>query len=448
MGAEHATAEKVNAPAETREQELPAEEQATTEEGRILQLQRQFGNRAVTSLLRGSPPPAVVQRAIGFDPSYFKARSFKSKVRTAFVTDTFSKIGNALTDFGGASGDQHKLLYADIIIGLTQHWLDKYGSDVSQTQRKLDLTRLHREARQEARDIRRKHAPQAERAYLDKIDAGGFKGLEMARTKSSGVDPAEDLAAGRTTSGVYGADQRAATLVAQYRLTAAEIAAIRIFTLPDYTYINPAAAGSKDWLTKNLAKSNDLHIKKVDGSTLMQEGNEHARKVRQALMKIDPWRGGAAYRGERYTAKDFRARYKEGSIVPFNSFGSGAKERWVAENYAAGQGVDLKAATDENICVVAVLYHKTARDISRLSASFKQEEEVMILPGTKYKVDRILPMPRPELRSEKEAREKAAADAAAGKQPRQKTDEEEEADAKKKDARARESWYTVLLSEQ
>ena len=109
---------------------------------------------------------------------------------------------------------------------------------------------------------------------------------------------------------------------------------------------------------------------------------------------------------------------------------------------------DLKAAGDENVCVVAVLYHKTARDVSRLSASFKQEEEVMILPGTKYKVDRVIPMPRPELRAEKEARGKAAQDAEAGKPPQQKSEEEEEADKMKQDARARESWYTVLLREQ
>jgi hypothetical protein len=396
VGAEHVAAiEKVAAPAEKQDDAL-APEEATSEEARLFTLQRQAGNRAVTSLLRGSAPPAV-QRAIGFDPRYFKGRSFKERVRTTFAgADTFLKIGNALVDYRGTTGDQQKLLYADVIIGLTQHWLDKYEGDTNQVDRRLKLTTLHREARAEARELKRKHAPQAEQAYLDRISMGGFKGAKKERTRDQALNPAEDLAAGRTTKGFQGTDDRAAAIVQQYGLTAAEIAAVRIFTLPDYTYINPAVAGSKSWLLDNLAKSSDDHIKTVDPATLMQEGNEHARKVRQALDKLPPWTGRAAYRGERITKAAFDAKYRQGADLPFDAFASAAKVKSVAENYAAGRGVDLKPTKKENVGVVAILYQKTARDISRISASMKVEEEVMILPGTKYKVERVLLMKTPK----------------------------------------------------
>jgi len=271
----------------------------------------------------------------------------------------------------------------------------------------------------------------------------------MNRTRTSGIDPAEDLAAGRTTttSGVHGADDRAAKIVASYRLTAAEIAAIRIFTLPDYSYINPAVAGSRDWLKKNMSQLADLYIPKIDQPTLMQEGGEHARKVRQALLKLPRWEGGAAYRGERHTLQTFQKTYKVGTIVPFDSFSSASKERWVAENYAGGVGTDIKTDATRNICVVLVVYHKTARDISRLSASPKKEEEVVILPGTRFNVERIIRMPRPELRDEKAARERAENAAAAGRPAPILDDEQEKAADEKEKHKANERWYTVLIRE-
>jgi hypothetical protein len=395
VGAEHAVAEKVAAPAEKQQEALGSEE-ATPEEARIFTLQRQAGNRAVTALLRGNVTPAV-QRALSIDPAFFKGRSFKERVRTTFAgADTFLKIGIAVADYRQATEDQQRLAYADIVIGLTEHWLEKYGDDAKLVDRKLKLTTLNREARADARVLRRKRAPQGEQAYLDKIEAGGFKGAMKVRTRDQALNPAEDLAAGRTTKGYQGTDDQAAAIVKQYNLTAAEIAAVRIFTMPDYTYINPAIAGSKSWLLDNLAKSSDDYIKQVDPATLMQEGNEHARKVRQALEKLPPWPGAEAYRGERITKATFDVKYKQGADLPFGAFASAAKLRTVAENYASGRGVDLKPTTKENVGVVAIVHHKTARDISRISASMKKEEEVMILPGTRFKVGQVTLLPTPK----------------------------------------------------
>jgi len=423
VGAEHATAEKVNAPAEAREQELPQEEVATTEEGRILQLQRQFGNRAVTALLRGDVTPAVqrassistaVQRVISFDQAKLGGRSLKERVKTTFMgADTFGKIANAFGDYQSASTDADKLLYADAISGLTDHWLSKYRADPKQGARRNDVTVLGREAKSESRKLRRKQAPAMDQAYLNKIDVADPTDIKnpMIKKKQLALDPAEELAAGRTTTD-EGAKDAALKLVTRYKLTAAEIAAIRIFTMPDYTYINPAIAGSESWLASNIQGTKDPELKKLApyiangkyrGNAagwqrglrgLMSQGSEHGTRMLQALLKLDPYAGGMTFRGERLTPDQFKAKYRIGGRVPFDGFSSAAKERSIGERYAVGRGVDITPRSTQNVSVLIEAYVKTARDISQLSVK-GDEKEVVILPGTKFKILDVRPISPP-----------------------------------------------------
>jgi hypothetical protein len=416
VGAEHATAEKVAAPVEAREQEALALDDASPEEARVLMLQRQAGNRAVTALLRGNVSPAV-QRAISFDAKKLRGgRSWTKRLRTAFTgADTLGKIDNAFADYGAAATDADKLWYADVIIGLTDHWLEKHGQDTSQNQRRLDLTALGREARQEARLLRRKRAAPGDKDYLDKLESGGFKATNKQTTKSIVVDPAEDVAGGNTSPGVQGADERAVKLAAKYKLTAAEIAAIRLFTQPDYAYINPAAAGSASWLASNVQGAKDQALAQFGPrlargafhgaavgwarglKPVVAEGGEHATRLLHVLTRMDPYSGGIAYRGERLTEAVFNAKYTNGARIPFGSFGSAAKVRTVAEGYAAGRRGDLNVTTQQNVSYVAEIHVKTARDIAALSAAMttEAEEEVIILPGTTFTVTQVIPLATP-----------------------------------------------------
>lgn len=410
MGAEHAIAEKVAAPAEKQQEALGTDE-ATPEEARIFTLQRQAGNRAVTALLRGDASPAV-QRAIAFKPSDLSSRTWKERVRTSFTgADTYLKINNVLADYHAAKTDEDKLELADALIGLTDHWLEKLQNDparmASKTQRdrRLTIANLGRQSRAEARDLRRKKSPAGQKDYLDKLDAGGFQGVERNRTKISVTDPAEDLAAGQASPGVKGADARAVSLVAKYRLTADEIAAIRIFTAPDYTYINPALANSLSWLKDNLAKSKDPHIqdlvkRNVDPKTLMTEGAQHGGRALQAIKRL-PAYTQIAYRGERISMSSFNKNYRNASTKYFGGFGSAAKKREVAQDYAVGRKTDIGITKDDVVSVLALVFPKTkARDISLLSASPKDEEEIVILPGTTYTIERWFPVPAPADRGE------------------------------------------------
>lgn len=420
MGAEHATAEKVAAPAEAREQEALAPDDASPEEARVLALQRQAGNRAVTALLNGSVSPAV-QRAISFNPNLLAGgRSWTKKVRLAFTgADTVGKIANVLADYNRATTDADKLWYADALIGLTSHWMEKHGSDPKQRSRMLDLLALGREARTEARQLRRKRAGPREQDYLGKLGAGGFKAASSQTTKLNVLDPAEDIAGGHTSPDVAGADEHAVKLAAKYGLTAAEIAAIRLFTQPDYAYINPAAAGSGEWLATNVLGAKDPALARFGpriahtkgwgsgpgGAALgwarglrpvMAEGGAHAAQFLQALMKLDPY-AETAFRGERLTKAKFNAKYAIGAKVPYTAFASAAKVRAVAEGYAAGRKGDIRPTDAQNVSYVAEVHVKTARDISKLSAAKtkESEEEVVILPGTTFTVVDVIPLPKP-----------------------------------------------------
>jgi hypothetical protein len=405
VGAEHATAEKVAAPAE-KQQEALAPDEATPEEARLFTLQRQAGNRAVTVLLRGEVS-AAVQRAIPTQLTDLGARTWKERAFTTFAgADTYLKIINVLTDYHGSKTDEDKLELADVLMGLTDHWLAKQERDpnrqASKTQRNrtLSIKNLGRQARAEARELRRKKSPPGQKDYLDKLGAGGFQGVERGRTKVSVTDPAEDLAAGKEDSNVKGADARAVALVAKHRLTADEIAAIRIFTAPDYTYINPALANSVSWLKDNLAKSKDPHIqdlvgRNVDPATLMKEGAEHGAKALNAIKRL-PAYTEIAYRGERISVSSFKKNYKDSSTKYFGGFGSAAKKREVAQNYAVGRKTDIGITDDDVVSVLALVFPKTkARDISLLSASPKEEEEIVILPNTTYTIERWFPVPPP-----------------------------------------------------
>jgi len=420
--AEHVAAvEKVAAPAE-RQQDDIVPEGATPEEARVLMLQRQAGNRAVTSLLRGGSQ--AIQREISWRASDLEVgRSWKDRVRTTFATDTYSQIIEAVKDFHKAREPKRKIYLARVIEWRTDDWLQRHGNRESAKERtqKRMIENLNAEAKREVGKLR------AEAMYLRdmKSDAGlleggpgGFKGLYGA-AKKSGVytDKAAGLAAGGVPGG-QGADEAAAEVVAKYKLTAAEIVAIRTFTLPDYAYINPATANADQWLRDNVAGVE--HLKgfgaaqtppAVDPSLkrsveehgydtlgpglklLKEEGALHAGMLAQAAAKL-PKYDKLAYRGKRMSEDKFDEQYlrNPGRLEPFGSFGSASRSEAVARGYADGTAGDVKAKPHETVSVLYEIQMTNGRDISALSAALsKNEEEVLILPGAVFKVTQVIP---------------------------------------------------------
>jgi len=366
------------------------------EAARILELQRQAGNRAVTALLTGGGRPAL-QRAISFTPGDLEVgRSWKDRLRTAFKSDVYSDLLKDLAKYHSSKTDYHRLIYATLVQDKCEFWLRQHDSPATanERQKKHMLVQLEAEARREVGVLR------AQARYLKDLETGGMKGLS-AISKLNVVAPAKALAAGQTSHGA-GADQEAAALIAKAKLSAAEVAALRTYTVSDYAYINPSMSNpvakkgetekeNVKRVAEKVQQAKDKHVKGVAPATLAQEGPVHAGVMMQALAKLKPWDGGPLYRGMRLRPGEFANWYYKGAPYSRTQFDSASKSQSVAEKYAEGTGGDIAPAKDQTVHVLLEIDVKNARDISKISAAMVKEDEVLILPGARFVVDTITP---------------------------------------------------------
>lgn len=165
-------------------------------------------------------------------------------------------------------------------------------------------------------------------------------------------------------------------LVQENDMSAAEVAALRVFSLNDYKYINPAIANDRGWMQRNFPDADEHEV-----TERMQEGSAHAAVMLDGLAKMPPW-SGVAYRGERLTQAMFSARYVDEATFKFSSFASLTVDRGTAEKFSKGT---QETPMDATISVVVRLNVRHARDISKLSA-FRKEKEVLLLPGAEFAV--------------------------------------------------------------
>lgn len=349
---------------------------------RLLDLQRRAGNRATCALV-GGQAPREVQRSIGVSAAQLASLRTGNALTRTFGSSTFDKLVSLRKRYDRAKDQPNRLFYADAIAGVCDHWLATHGRSAS----KADLRRRPVVEDLQAHALRAASKIRAEVIYMKEMEGGGLEGIG-ALTRSNALGPAKGLAKGKTSKGA-GADDAAAALAAEHKLTAAEIAAIRVYTLPDYTYINPATANADGWMKSRIAGANDMHsFKKVHQKVLKSEGALHAGMLMQALGKLPPWKG-LTYRGSRMTPEKFKAEYSQGATSKFTAFGSSAKIESAARKFADGVGGDVSPSVAETVSVMAKVTLTNGRDISSLSAAMVKEDEVLILPGATFAVTNI-----------------------------------------------------------
>lgn len=436
-------------------------QQLDPREARVLQLQRDAGNKAVAQMLsaqRQAAGPAEVQRAMNT-----KAGDLR---RQFVLRGTYGKIVRVLADFEGSRSSEQKLHYASVLRGLCNTWLKAHERPTSARDKKQrqQIEQL------EAESFREMGVLAAQAQYMKGFDAnaapagppaqgprrltgqnqapaqggqsgllpgvapngrgylqapfdpnkqfGQFEALTMG-PRLNAAGPAKALARGETVkaNATAGADKAAAKVASKYKLSAAEIAAIRTYSFPDYAYMNPATANNRDRVELNMKLSKDNYLKRLVTAPggvdkAMKEGAMHAGVLMQALAKMEPFTK-KGYRGERLTATDFYKKYvvggqvggtnkepgKPGADVTYNRFGSASKRRHIAEGYAQGTAGDLAPLPGETVSVLLEIELTNARDIEALSGAPKGEYEVLILPGAKFMITAVQQAPdnqRPE----------------------------------------------------
>jgi hypothetical protein len=362
----------------------------------LLTMQRQAGNKAVTAFLAGQAPPQMQRDISGGDLR--GARSNKEGLRAAFVSDTYSKIITALDDFRS----KPSVIQAKIVVGLCDDWLKKHGAEGTKRSRakKALIEDVRAEVERGAGKLR------AQAAYVNQYEGGEGEWHPLAapnlNTKNAALGPSAELASGDVTKkagNIQNKDELArlkggANLITKYKLTAAEVAAIRTYTSGDYRYINPAAAGDKDWMknqmARNQAKGGSYFNQNATEKQLTQEGGLQTGMMASGLARLPKWEG-ELWRGERQTFDKVLELYASGTFEQ-KSIGSASKDRTVAHSYANGTGGG-DPDPDQNVYVLLRLHVTEGRDISKIGA-VSGEGEVTLLPGTKFSIDHVTRLER------------------------------------------------------
>ena len=304
-----------------------------TEADLILDLQRDAGNRAVAALLAGHTSVGV-QRALSVSPRDLRAgRTGKERLRSVFVKDTYGKILSALRDFEA----KPDVATGVLIVRLIDYWKSKYGSD-SRPRYVARLSQLEDVRAEVWRDVGKLRA---EAEYTKDFEGGEgrwspLKGASQL-TKLAGLGTAKQLAQGTTNEKMSGQGGAALELVKKYKLSEAEIAAIRTYTMGDYQYINPATASNQPWLKANIAGGAGQFNTQAGERTLLEEGRLHAGVMMEGVKKLPKWKG-LLYRGERVSPAEFKDRYAGRSKIEQLTFGSASKSFSVAQKFANGEG--------------------------------------------------------------------------------------------------------------
>lgn len=344
----------------------------------LLALQSTAGNRAVSQLVAGDGP--ALQRLDVTSKQLDQVLGTESKLRGRIGHgqaghSSFGAIRHALRDYEAASTPRIQQLRLQRLDDLCTMWLNEHRAPKAprDQQRRALLSRLSDELALERMKLSRN---QAQDSYMEAVNSSG--------KKNAGPNAFEALSFTGMSAGRSAPKGEGAELAKAKGLSPAEVAAIRIFSAADYTYINPAMANSSSWMQSQKKDSKDsLHdLSGHADKTLREEGGLHGGMAMGGLNKLEPWTK-PTYRGARYTPDEFKSQFQVGKSMSFNSFASSAQEESTAVKFAHGVGIEGKISKEKEIAVVSVIRNSGGRDISALSVT-KGEKEVMLLPGSKF----------------------------------------------------------------
>jgi hypothetical protein len=179
-----------------------------------------------------------------------------------------------------------------------------------------------------------------------------------------------------------------AKLMQQNGLTDAEMAALKIYTAPDYRYMNAALGNDPVWKQKAL----EAHVadplpdvqprnkNDADVGNASAQGLRHAKLTKKAMKKLPAWKSPPiTYRGMGLSPADFKAMFEDKTTWDTAAFVSTSTQPTKALEFARREG--RRAG-------VAILLHfdvSNGRDIDKLSM-YPGEGEILLMPGATAKI--------------------------------------------------------------
>jgi hypothetical protein len=238
--------------------------------------------------------------------------------------------------------------------------------------------------------------------YIERIKTGGFKWIsEFGKTAALDIDdPESDFS------------KNLAKAKPEKRfsdLTREEKVAIRIYTSPDYRYINPSIVYSQDYLKKNLSGERvegpnaggfsqksilTTAIQSEEGKRgllqeMAREGLQHASIAMKGLKKLEK-DIGEIQRGEKWTVFEYENRYKIGQTTVYGALTSLSKNPNTAKTYYNLDADDIRNGKRSILISMRV---RKGCDIEEFSRYYSEdprvsEGEVVLLPGATFMVAR------------------------------------------------------------
>ena len=294
----------------------------------LLRLQRLAGNQAVTQV--------IAQRDLSVTAAAFEASMGTSNTRSFLGTgaSSFAQLRKAVQAYEAAIKNTRPEAEQTVVMALAL--IDRRATaylnlhrDATKPQdvaRRALVVKLQDEIPAERAKLSQK---QAQDRYMESLTAGQslgtFKGGDSPHKfqaaqggRSIGASAATNYEGDIFVAGALADDQAAAEKQARAELgprqeffkkhgvTAAESAALRIYTTPSdqYRYMNAAAANSKGWMRGVKAGANSPDVAKTKKKVLMEEGSLHTAMANRGLLKIPAFKG-RTYRGDAMDAGRF-----------------------------------------------------------------------------------------------------------------------------------------------
>jgi hypothetical protein len=348
-------------------------------------------------------------------------RSTKGQLKGMVTRDTMYRLRQALEDHKKSRDEEGAGDRLAVILGLCHSYINRHAreSDARAEEKVATVEQIQQQAASELRDWGQR---QAEARYVNDVNRKGPTRFEREGVGSEhAVQQTKYLANKRTdpSGGTAGFSPATLELITRYGLTEAEVLAVKMFTVGNYEYINPATANKESWMKGQMfpkekfqdeeesesdeeseplseievsrlleAKSNGYWASKEGQShlkQLFQEGSLHGALAIKALQKLPP-QEGTCYRGARITEKEFVDKYgvdgQERPTEKLESLTSVSTVEAVAEGFAKSH-----KRSDKTVAVYTEVKVKTARDIGDLSLKGRDlhgegEGEWVLFPGT------------------------------------------------------------------
>lgn len=397
-------------------------------------LQRMAGNQVVQRMVYGaksvapnstsaqpSGSPSItpmtgnmqIQRKINFQPELLmQNRNKKKSISQRFGKEnTWDKLMRILDDYSSTHKAQEEVDLLKLMQGLAAYWLSKYGKakkgmstdeQVMAIRRLLSSINAELPHAEEEAEYMESISPMMDTGvapdYSNLTGDGGYHAVEHAKSLSSGR-------ASKDKSRGFGTE--ALALVQRYKLTDAEIAAIKIYSAEDYRYINPAMAsrghlafkqqdgksikGLHGWLNSGLgALKGGKNFTPEDRHKAKKEGRQHGRVAMRGLNKLPDFKG-LVYRGLVVDTADLATTYQVGQLVDYANFTSSSKKISVSEGFITRELADASAkGIAKSGILLVVNIRQGGKDVSDLSL-VHNEAEVLWMPGQKMRISKITP---------------------------------------------------------